>query len=352
VQQPTSRHRPRPLAGALALAYLAVSCDTGGSGSEAPVIGTVTVISSTTCPSGPGNLPNTTCMQLQVDSLSNPPIGVELRVLEPAPGVPQIGTVLFGIGGDGTDFYTAKAGGTELFVNLLALGFRIVDRRWETGWYSTGTSVREQSARYATLLTWVHDQLHTTGVFCASGNSAGSAEIAYALTTWGAGSLLDAAALSGGPPLSRLDYLCEDPPGAAWTVQCVSIVPPGALSCATWECTASGTNLCSLLPPGATSQELEADSILHPAAQLDFPTTALSILIGDWDCGVAPPQALLFEQAVTSPTTLQFVPGGAHYLASTQQGRDAIVMALLAAVPSTTAEQPYWRVRVVLLELP
>ena len=338
-------------AGLGCLVALAPACTTGA-GDDPPVIGTVTVLSASTCPSGPGNLQGTTCMQLQVDSLSNAPIGLEIRIVEPPAGVPVIGTVLFGIGGGGVGFYASKSGGQELFVDLLALGFRIVDRSWETGWFHTGTSIKEQSARYATLLTWVRDNLHTTGVFCASGNSAGSAEIAYALTSWGADALIDAAVLSGGPPLSRLDHLCTNPPSAAWAAECAAIVPPGALSCGPWECQSATLIVCPFLPPAATPQELEEDSILHPLAELDFPTTAVSILIGDRDCGVAPAQALLFEQAVTSPTSLQFIPGGAHYLPTTQAGRDAIVMALLGAVPSTSETGPSWRVRVLLLADP
>jgi len=343
-----SRLAPLLGAGLAGLACALAGCAKAGGGGAPPPIGTVTVLSATTCPSGPGGLPDTTCMELRVETLSNAAVRCELRVIEPQ--VPSEGTVVFGSGGDGTDFYTDQPGGSELFTDLIGLGFRIVDRRWLTGWFTTETSVKDQSARYATLLAWVRDNLHTGGVFCASGNSGGSAEVAYALTTWGADDLIDAAVLTGGPPLSRLDYLCTDPPTAAWATQCAAIVPPGALACGAWECSTPSAPVCAVPPPGATPEELEEDSVLHPLAVLDYPTTLVSVLIGDQDCTGAPAQALLFDAAVTSPTTLQFVPGAEHFLPTTQAGRDAIVMAILGAVPAAAPPEPSWTVRVLLFE--
>ncbi len=273
-----------------------------------------------------------------MDGQGNPSIDVELRVSEPDPLLPLRGTVLFGSGGTGVDFYTEQPGGETLFLDLLGRGFRLVEYRWTTGWFESGSSVKQQSARYAILLVWVHDNVHTTGAFCASGNSGAATEIAYALTTWSAGDLLDAAVLTSGPPTTRLDYLCVSPPPPGWAGLCGSIVPPGVLQCGQPECTAgvgsTAALMCAVLPPSPLPGQLEADSILHPAAVLSQPRTLVQCLLGVLDCTVAIPQALLFANALTSPVAVEWVPQTPHLLSSSEQGRSAVVRALLAAAPA------------------
>jgi hypothetical protein len=107
--------------------------------------------------------------------------------------------------------------------------------------------------------------------------------------------------------------------------------------------------VCPYLPPGSTPAELAEDSILHSEAQLDFPTTAVHVLIGARDCGFAPSQALLFEQAASGPIGLQFVTGGEHFVPATQGGRDAVVAALVGGMRAGGAGGVYWRVQVQVL---
>jgi hypothetical protein len=128
--------------------------------------------------------------------------------------------------------------------------------------------LKTQSARLATLLEWIHANEHQGGLFIGVGNSGGSGEIAYTLSTWGKETLFDGVVLAGGPPFSRLDYLCR-PPTAAWSAQCPAFIPP--LECGTPPCTAgAGNTLCSYLPSTLTEAELENDSILHPGADLHY----------------------------------------------------------------------------------
>ena len=134
------------------------------------VLGTVTV-SGSPCTGGVGNLPGTLCQRFFVGGLGNVPIEVELRITDPV--IAPIGTVLMSSGGDGTGFYADLPGGERLLTDLVAAGFRVVDRRWLTGWFTTGEGFLQQSGRYATLVTWVHDNLQIGPAFCVSGNSAG-----------------------------------------------------------------------------------------------------------------------------------------------------------------------------------
>lgn len=337
----------KPILRNLACASLLVagSCSTGGGGAEATeiVLGAVTS-SAQGCTGGAGNLPGTTCQRLTVSGLGNVPIDVELRVTDPA-GAP-IGTVVLGSGNLGTSFYADINGGEMLVADLVALGFRVVDRRWVTGWFTTGEDLIQQAGRHATLLTWIHDNLHGGGAFCATGNSAGSGELAYALTHWERGSILDVVVLSGGPPFARVDYLCANPVPAEWSGLCASVVPPGVLTCGTPDCALdAGVVVCPYFP--TTAEELEDASLLGASADLDFSDTIVRGLIGSDDCTVAVPQGLLFFDALPIATPVDFVVGAPHTMSATPEGRAAIAAALFDAVtggplPSTYALEVRW----------
>ena len=337
------------------------SCSGGGSGGGSkpgPVVtvpGTATVLPGV-CASGPGPLPGAACMTLTVESLANPAVLAEVRVADPAPGIPLLGTVLLSSGGLGNEFLVETAGGLELSNALLAAGFRVVDRRWPTGWFADATGILEQSARYAVLVDWVRTNLHTTGALCVFGNSGGSSEIAYALTSWDGDDLFEVAILASGPPMTRLDYLCEVPASMAWTTQCAALTAGGAFTCGQPTCEPEVTNLlCPLLPPNPQPGELLAQSILHPNAVLEFPSTEVRMLLGEEDCTSAVPLGLLFAESLTTPIVPQLVSLTPHMMPSTREGRDAIVLALADAlgIPDSNPApaQTHVRVHVSLIEL-
>jgi hypothetical protein len=137
------------------------------------------------------------------------------------------GTVVVGSGGNGAGFYGGQEGGGILVGDIAAMGFRVVDRAWDGGWTTQEGGLVNQSCRYATLLTWIHDHIHTGGKFVATGNSGGSAEISYGLTTWGRGDILDVAIPTSGPPLGRLDYACVRQASPEWASLCDDHCPQG-----------------------------------------------------------------------------------------------------------------------------
>lgn len=329
------------------------SCSGGGGDSSSvtppsnPIQGTITVLSSSTCSSGPGSLPETTCMQLEVSDLAVPAVEVQLRVTEPDVGTVLRGTVVLGSGLLGTSFYADEAGGDALIPSLTAAGFRVIDRAWDVGWFSTGASITPQSERYATLITWIEANLHTGGAFCVTGNSAGAAEIGYALTSWQRSDIIDVALITSGPIMSRLGFLCEMPPDPAWLQSCRNLLAAGTLECGEHTCTADpGSVLCLLLPSTPAAGELQQDSILHPAATLDYPNTQVSILLGAQDCSVAVPMALLFFNAVSSQKSLQIIPATPHLVPSAELGRSAILSALINATGGLPAALSVTRTRV------
>ncbi len=318
------------------IVVLAAACGKSGGGGETPsLLGTVTALSSA-CSAGGSTLPGTTCLRLRIEGAGNASIEVDLRITPPDPAVPELGTVVLGTGGGGESFLSSPSGGDLLVESLSALGFRVVDRRWATGWFKTGVDPRRQSTRYAALLTWIHDNVHETGAFCASGNSGGASEISYALTTWGCGDILDVVVLTGGPPMARVDYLCDDPATPEWMGMCGALVPPGVMICGVPLCTPSPSNpLCPILPANATREELEDMSILHREAQLDFPDTIVNFVQGVSDCSSSVPLGILLFNSVTSQKTMQFADSG-HVLHHSPAGRAAIVQTLMDGITGPT----------------
>lgn len=316
---------------------LAPACGGSGGGGGAPPAPPVVTLVSTTCPSGVGNLPDTTCLVLRVDPPTTTGIDVELRVTEPTPGVPLIGTAVVLSGGSGAEFFADITGGEALLAELADLGLRVVDRRWEGGWLQAGTSITAESSRLPELLDWIHANQHQGGLFFAIGNSGGAGELGYALTTWGREVLFDAVAFLGGPPYSRLDLMCL-PPSGAWNTQCPAIFP--TMECGVPPCSGESTSLCGGVLSQLTAAELLAESILHPGADTDFGGTPMHMILGADDCTEWVASALLFESAVTSTKTFQLVPGTPHGVTATPQGRDAVIQALLGFVPFPSAPPP------------
>jgi hypothetical protein len=169
-----------------------------------PQLGSVTE-GPEACPAGP--VANTTCRRLQVSCPDLKPIAVQIRITQPAAGAALRGTVVLGSGGGGGTFYAGAPPVQELVTQLAGMGFLVVDRAWNGGWTTHEGGLRKESCRYASLLTWVRDHLHRGGKFVATGNSGGSAEIGYAMTTWQRGDILDLAIPTSGPPIAGSTWL-------------------------------------------------------------------------------------------------------------------------------------------------
>lgn len=316
---------------------LAVSCGGGGgSSSAAPETWTARQLTGG-CVRGPGTLPRSSCRQLVIDGPGVPPLQVDLRVIEPDPGVPLLGTVLLGTGAGGDVFYAERSGGEELLRELTSLGFRLVDRSWRSAWWGSGPNFLVQSRRYATLLEWVHTNIHTDGMFCVTGNSSGAGEIGYALTTWGSAGLIDTAVFTAGPPMTRLDWVCRLPASASWLTRCQTLVPTGVMTCAPMVCsltpTSEGAVICSVSSGNPNLTAWSEDSILHPGAVVDFGSTHVRVVVGTDDCFNATVSGLLFFDEVQSEKVLEFAPNTGHIVAGSQAGRDAIIRGLLGAIP-------------------
>lgn len=299
-----------------------------------------------------------TCVEATVACPDINPRRVNLRVTEPPDEVPLRGTVVMGMGGAGTGWYElVSTFARDLLDDLNAEGFRVVQRRWGTdpgdpglsGWFSGSTSLHDSACRYATLLDWIHfdSGFHEPGAdaFCATGNSGGSSEISYALAVYGMDAMLDLAVPTAGPPHGVVDRGCGVN-AAAWEPLCNELVDDrgicpaqqGSHACFYNPGTAAafidgafdltGTTPCADLD----GPVLRANSVVFPGADFDYPQTRVHFLIGEDDCGSAPPLGLPYIQRVlslsTGPKAFHVIPGAPHTMPATLAGADAIHVAI------------------------
>jgi hypothetical protein len=225
-----------------------------------------------------------------------------------------------------------ESGGPALVEAMVWNGFRVIDFRWESHWFLHGTSVRRQSCRYATLIAFLAAQ-YPDEEFCVTGNSGAAGEIGYALSTWGLENDIDVAVLTGGPPMTRLDYLCLAPP--FWQELCPGLVPPGTLEAecpGVTPCSASPNPICTICPV-TSAAALRADSILYVGADTTHPNTRIHFVFGREDCSLLRPMGPLYASVVTGdgPVQVEYVSGTPHAVYATQAGRTAILAALLGS---------------------
>ena len=248
--------------------------------------------------------------------------------------------------------------GANIVMALREKGFRVIQRKWvgsigaPFGWLEAETSILDSSCRYATLVDWLYSNVHSPadGAFAVSGNSGGAAEISFALSKWGLQDKIDVAVLTGGPPLSRLDYLCEHP--TEWTDMCpIPLLPDNVMM----DCAAGPGSLCLNPPPPQfeictkstinlgmvpDTAELRANSILNGNECLDY-STRVHFILGSMDCNtIAVPMAQLYFDSIVSEKVMQYVKDAGHWVPGTGPGQIAIVDAILAgtdqiAIPAT-----------------
>jgi hypothetical protein len=303
------------------------------------------------CPAGAGPVARSVCRRVIVSCPGLKDLRAQVRITEPAAGRQPRGTVVLGSGGNGASFYAVQEAVQALAGELAETGFLVVDRAWDGGWVTQEGGLKPQACRYATLLTWIHGTVHRGGKFVATGNSGGSAEIGYALTTYGRGAILDLAIPTSGPPVARLDYTCAAQATPEWAALCASIVPAGAMQCKPGCMLGPDNGVCKQVSPQPTPAQLLEDSVVHPDAVLDYPKTRLHFLFGALDCGEPAPAGLTWATKITSEKAIHFVPRTPHALMSTAEGREAIRKAIdqgtsnVAAAPAQTQEQQEFRRR-------
>ncbi len=278
-------------------------------------------------------VPGATCHRAEVTCEGLDPIKLTLLVGRPPLGVQTKGVVTFSSGTGGTTWYHAAIANA-----LVSEGFVTIRRRWDYDWETGPGGMRRSSCRFATMLEWLRSRDWTQGKpLCATGNSGGATEIAYALSARGQAEVLDLAVVTGGPPMGRIDLGCLGE--EAWGSQCRDLVPADACPDEQLKCgyTSGAVSLidsayegtpCADAPGGGDVAELMLDSVVSPLGVYEYPQTRVHVIEGKEDCSEAAPLGMLYANAVTSEKEVEWVDAP-HGVFQSEDGMAAIRDAIL-----------------------
>jgi hypothetical protein len=256
-----------------------------------------------------------------------------------APASTAKGTVILAVGNGGTGWYDQfYQQGATVVSNLVNAGFTAAQINFPTpttggqGWLTGPGGPRKLACRYATTALWIYNtatihQGGTGGPLCATGNSGGSAAIAYALAHYGLGSIFSMVEPTSGPPMSRLDQgcLCGVAPITVGTDACGKTLSPcyPAPVAQTQIDPAYGNNDCSTANQSAASTFLN-DSVMSSDAMLLYPKTDVHVLYGGQDTSSAIPQGWEWSSAIQSNHTIACVANATHGIADSLDGATQI----------------------------
>ena len=243
-------------------------------------------------------------------------------VAAPAParlkvgGTSEKGTILFVTGGPGTDLYEIQPEKLRILDDIRTAGFQTVQLQWTTDSWSTGSPGAEEgflrlSCRPATVLQWVHDNLHIQNestALCATGHSGGASQISYMLSHYGLEDILSLVVPTGGPPMARVDLMCSaDNPNAVKNVMDVS------LGLHSGDLNAAGSGPCARVDP-AFIERFRLDSVASGEGDYVHPQTLVWFVFEGIDNSGAVAQGELYHDLLVSEGSplvrKDVVPGG------------------------------------------
>lgn len=253
---------------------------------------------------------------------------------------------MFFSGSDGTEWWSGTSTQVPAFFqSLLNDGFELVQITWANGWLGSPPGVQSGeellASRPATVIKWVHDNMFAPlGLqpivgqcgFCVTGNSAGAAQITYAISTYGIDNIVDAAIPTAGPTLVAISKGCLQEQGYAYNLGKVGLIDEsygfrnGGGPCAAQDPSFTGTWIANSVETGGT--------------KYNYPTTRIDIIVGGRDSVITLNRAndyfQVLAQAQQPMLTLQLVPNMSHGIEDSVDG----LSALFAALTSTATPTP------------
>jgi len=318
----------------------------------------------TPLPSCAGSLPNGTCYSMTISCQGASDLTAYLKVLTPQ-GAP-IGTVLFGVGTGGSGLYDqAYSGGSSVVQSIQLAGYNTVQVSFgapftssqPNGWLQGPGGVRRVACRYATVADWVYHNptminrgvsVSNSSPMCATGNSGGSAAIAYAIYEYGLSSNneLVMVELTSGPVMSRIDQGCspcssnvEGPvcPGGSNQAQLCYQSADASVIDEAYQATGSSTptpctNALNGSPASNASALFLSDSILYNGPQtVPITHTAIKQLFGDTDTSNAVAEGMIWNEEISPIPALQCLSNVQHDIPSYTTGAQQIVADITSA---------------------
>jgi hypothetical protein len=303
-----------------------------------------------------------TCFQLAVSCPQVADFSAYLKVN--GPSVPPLaGTVLLGTGTGGSGLYDdPTAGGyqngSDVVNSLLTSGYNTVQvsfgapfdsENTPRGWLTGPGGVRRLACRYATVADWVYKNpalINSNNVsatnsapMCATGNSGGSAVIAYAVYEYGLDTEFKMIEPTSGPVMTRVDLGCSPANSQTFLNACTNAQQDmsystggssgGDAAVIDQAYQAAGANTptpCtdSINGTAAPAGLFLSDSILYLGAQqVSLPNLAIKQLFGETDTSNAVPQGTFWNTYVPA-SQFQCLPGVAHDIPSFTTGATQI----------------------------
>jgi len=309
-----------------------------------------------------------TCFQLHVSCPLVADFSAYLKVNNPS-GAPT-GTVLLGTGTGGSGLYDDQnAGGytdgSNVVLSLLTNGYNTVQVSFGApfdngttprGWLTGPGGVRRLACRYATVADWVYKNpavinpgdvsASNSAPMCATGNSGGSAAIAYAVYEYGLDTEFKMIEPTSGPVMTRLDLGCSPPGSSTFLNACTNSQQDMAYSTgganggdaaiideAYQAAGATTPTPCTDAINGTAAPAglFLSDSILYQGAQtVTLPNLTIKQLFGDSDTSNAVPQGTFWNTYVPA-SLFQCLPGVAHDIPSFSSGATQIANDIEAA---------------------
>jgi hypothetical protein len=286
-----------------------------------------------------------TCYNLNISSCPSVADmdGVTLRVKGPS-GSPK-GTIILGTGLGGVGFYEdVFAFGKTMITSLVNAGFTTVQISFTgtinginaaDGWLTGPGGPRKLACRYASAAQWVYQNIHNSNAaapYCATGNSGGSAAIAYSLAHYGLDSIFAMVEPTSGPPMGRVDHgcICSQPPVSTTATGCPNA--PAISECYGGSSTlldaAYGSTICSQGDTANATLFLN-DSVASPDANLSYPKTAVHFVYGGQDTSAAVPLGLDWATIILTSHTIACAPTAPHAIADDMAGANMIASDLI-----------------------
>jgi hypothetical protein len=327
------------------------------------------VSSSSQLGSCAGSVSGGICYQLAISCPLIADLSAYLKVNTPA-GTPA-GTVLLGTGTGGSGLYDdPNAGGyddgSSVITSLLSSGYNTVQVSFGApfdngatprGWLTGPGGVRRLACRYATVADWVYRNptlinsnvsASTSAPMCATGNSGGSAVIAYAVYEYGLASEFAMVEPTSGPVMTRIDQGCSPAGSNTFLNACTGLQQDlsysnggssggdAAIIDEAYQSSGATTPTpCSDAINGtpAPSGLFLSDSILYQGAQtVSLPNVTVKQLFGDADTSNAVPQGTSWNQFISPIPTLQCLANPvAHDIPSFSTGAQQIAADIAAA---------------------
>jgi hypothetical protein len=166
---------------------------------------------------------------------------------------------------------------------------------------------------FADMYHWLVDNGVSEGVRGHFASSAGAATCAAAVANHDLHDLLDGIVYGAGPTFIVLDDVCTPD---------IDIALRQGLDQRTWV-DLTGQRPCEQLRPDLADPSFDCMSILGSEADLDYPNTMISVLLGDQDPHlffIEPQTGQYLAMITAQQTALEILPGAPHLVLTTTLG--------------------------------